>query len=76
MLIYSDFSAANPADSPADTFNTDTNTGLPADFNPFSPLTTSAFEFGVEGLNVVDYQAEQAFYSGFSDGNPISATGA
>ena len=71
LLVYSDYTATNPADSPADTFNGDTLAGLPADFNPFSPLTLGATEFGVEGYNVIEYAAEQANYSGLSDSNAI-----
>ena len=83
VLVYSDFTATNPADSPADTFNGDTLAGLPADFNPFSPLDGVTYEFGVEGFNVAEYTStqtvgvgpEQASYSFLSDGNLIPTTG-
>jgi len=83
VLVYSDYTATNPADSPADTFNGDTLAGLPADFNPFSPLDGVTYEFGVEGFNVAEYTStqtvgvgpEQASYSFLSDGNLIPTTG-
>lgn len=83
VLVYSDFTTANPADSPADTFNGDTLAGLPPDFNQFSGFNGTAYEFGVEGFNVAEYVAnqtagqgpEQAFYSFQSDGNFIPSTG-
>ena len=83
VVVYSDFTATNPADSPADTFNGDTLAGLPADFNPFSGFNGTAYEFGVEGFNVAEYTStqtvgvgpEQASYSFLSDGNLIPTTG-
>ena len=83
VLVYSDFTTANPADSPADTFNGDTLAGLPPDFNQFSGFNGTAYEFGVEGFDLAEYAAnqtagqgpEQAFYSFLSDGNLIPSTG-
>lgn len=83
LLIYSDFSTTNPADSPADTFDADQgligNRTLPSDFNPFSGFNGSAVEFGVEGFDFAEYAAnqtvgvgpDQAYYSILSDGNLV-----
>ena len=62
LLVYSDVSTTNPADSPADV-------GVPTPTH--SVLTQSVVEFGVEGFSTIEYAAEQATYSGLSDFNAV-----
>ena len=69
MLIYSDAPSA-----------TSTETAAPADVGIPAPthsvLTQSVIEFGVQGFDTVEYAAEQANYSGLSDGNAVPFGGA
>ena len=67
LLVYSDTGEpALPGTAPE---NAPADVGIPTP--AASVLTQSAIEFGVEGFNTIEYAAEQANYSGLSDGNAV-----